>query len=120
MLTTDSTMAHRMEAARTDTLRLFALVRDEADLRRPPAPGFRPILWHLGHIAAYEAYWIIGRSKGTAVPSALYESLFDPIRTPREDANNLPPRGEIDAYLARVRGESLDYLGTPAGAEDRS
>src|SRR5438105_4209135 len=81
-----STMTRRMEAARTDTLRLFAMVANESDLRRPPAPGFRPILWHLGHIGAYEAYWILGKSKRVESPSARYEAIFDPIRTPREDA----------------------------------
>ena len=47
-----------------------------------------------------------------------YEEIFDPIKTPREDASNLPPRDEIDAYLSRVRAEALDYLETPEGSAD--
>jgi iron(II)-dependent oxidoreductase len=111
-------MAGAMERARAETLRLFALVPDEADLRRPPAPGFRPILWHRGHIGAYEAYWLLQSSKGEPSPSARFEAIFDPIKTPREDASDLPPLAEIDAYVAGIRARALDYLATPAGAAD--
>jgi iron(II)-dependent oxidoreductase len=111
-------MARMMDETRAETMRLFALVPDEADLRRPPSPGFRPILWHRGHIGAYEAYWILQHSKGDASPSERYEAIFDPIKTPREDASNLPPLDEIDAYLAGVRERSLAYLRTPEGAAD--
>ncbi len=111
-------IARLMEQTRAETMRLFALVPDEADLRRPPAPGFRPILWHRGHLGAYEAYWLLQKSKGDASPSDRFESIFDPIKTPREDASNLPPLAEIDAYLDTIRARSLDYLSTPAGAAD--
>jgi iron(II)-dependent oxidoreductase len=113
-----ASMARRMEETRARSLELFALVPDEADLRRAPAPGFRPILWHLGHLGAYEAYWVLQKSKGAPSPSAELESIFDPIKTPREDSSNLPAREVIDAYLERIRADVLDYLHTPAGAED--
>jgi iron(II)-dependent oxidoreductase len=69
-------------------------------------------------VGAYEAYWILQKSKGDPSPSARFESIFDPIKTPREDASNLPPLAEIDAYLAGVRARALDYLATPEGAAD--
>lgn len=113
----DSTrMQAALEGARAETMRLFALAADEADLRRPPAPGFRPILWHLGHIGAYEAYWLLQHAKGDPSPSPRFESLFDPVRTPREDASNLPPREEIDAYLAGIRASALEFLHTTASS----
>jgi iron(II)-dependent oxidoreductase len=111
-------MARLMERTRAETMRLFALVPDEADLRRPPAPGYRPILWHRGHVGAYEAYWILQKSKGDPSPHPRFEAIFDPIKTPREDASNLPPIAEIDAYLDSVRAAALDYLATPEGAAD--
>lgn len=111
-------MARMLEEARAETMRLFALVPDETDLRRPPAPGFRPILWHRGHIGAYEAYWILQHAKGDPCLSERYEAVFDPIKTPREDANNLPSIEEIDGYLDTVRIQALAYLHTPEGAAD--
>src|SRR5262245_53247179 len=83
--------AQRMEQTRAETMRLFAIVADETDLRLPPAPGFRPILWHRGHIGAYEAYWLLQQSKGDAPFNPEYQRIFDPINTPRDDARNLPP-----------------------------
>ncbi len=111
-------MARSMERARSETMRLFDLVPNEADLRRPPAPGFRPILWHRGHIAAYEAYWLLRQSKGDPSPHPEFEAIFDPIKTPRDDASNLPPLEEIDAYVSLVRGRAMEYLATPRGAAD--
>jgi iron(II)-dependent oxidoreductase len=99
-------------------MRLFSIVPDETNLRLPPAPGFRPIMWHRGHIGAYEAYWLLQRSKGEASPSAEFERIFDPIKTPRDDASSLPPLDEIEGYLASIRARALDYLGTPEGSAD--
>ncbi len=105
-------IAHRMNEAREDTFRLFDVVISEADLRRPPAEGFRPILWHMGHVGAFEHYWILQRVKGDPTISTRYDAIFDPIKTPREDANNLPPLPEIKDYLARVRRDALSFLAT--------
>ena len=111
-------MARLLEQTRAETLRLFALVPDEGDLRRPPSPGFRPIMWHRGHIGAYEAYWILQKSKGAPSPSADFEQIFDPIKTPREDSSSLPPLDEIDAYVGSIRASALDYLRSPEGRLD--
>jgi ergothioneine biosynthesis protein EgtB len=105
-------IARLMRESRENSLELFDLVIAESDLRKPPAEGFRPILWHLGHLGAFEGYWILQRAKGDPTISSRYDSIFDPIRTPKEDANNLPPVAEIKSYLARVREESLSFLAT--------
>ena len=100
-----------MQESRAETRRLlFEVVKAERDLRRQPAEGFRPILWHHGHVGAFESYWILQRVKGDASISPRYDLIFDPIRTPKDDSLNLPPVAEIDAYLDRVRGDVLDYL----------
>jgi iron(II)-dependent oxidoreductase len=111
-------MARLMEQTRAETLRLFSLVPNEDDLRRPPSPGFRPIMWHRGHIGAYEAYWLLQQSKGDPSPLPEFERIFDPIKTPREDSSSLPSLDEIDAYLSSIRAGALDYLGTRQGAVD--
>ena len=88
----------------------MGLVIDESDLRRSPGAGFRPLLWHLGHVGAFEGYWILQRVKGDPTISSRYDEIFDPIKTPREDSTNLPPIPEIESYLERVREEVLNFL----------
>jgi gamma-glutamyl hercynylcysteine S-oxide synthase len=103
-------MARLMRQSRRQTHELINLVKSETDLRRPPSEGFRPILWHLGHVGAFEGYWILQRVKRDPTISPSYDVIFDPIKTPRDDSSNLPPVREIEAYLARVREEVMDYL----------
>src|SRR5690348_1581639 len=103
-------MARLMQESRDETRRLlFDMVIAENDLRRQPATGFRPLLWHWGHVGAFESYWILQRVKGD--PSLLppYDLLFDPIKTPKDDSLNLPPVAEIDDYLRRARQAVLEY-----------
>ncbi len=102
--------AQLMRQSRERTHQLFDLAREESDLRRSPAEGFRPLLWHLGHVGAFEGYWILQRAKGDPTISARYDEIFDPIKTPREDSTNLPPVLEIESYLARVREDVLRFM----------
>ncbi|HEX8184846.1 MAG TPA: DinB family protein, partial [Blastocatellia bacterium] len=111
-------IADLMREARRNTHELFDLVISESDLRKQPAEGFRPILWHLGHIGAFEGYWILQRVKGDPAISSRYDQIFDPIKTPKEDASNLPPVAEIESYLARVREDTLGFLATVSPASD--
>ena len=101
-----------MREARPETHELFDLVKSEADLRRPPAEGFRPILWHLGHIGAFEGYWILQRVKGDPTISPAYDVIFDPIKTPRDDSTNLPAiRRDRKLPCTRAR-RSIRFSGT--------
>lgn len=100
----------QMNDSRRDSLDLFRVVKTEADLRRPPAGGFRPILWHMGHIGAFEEYWILQKIKGDSPISDRYNRIFDPIQTPREDSKNLPPIPEIESYLEWVRERVFNFL----------
>ncbi|MFP5265537.1 MAG: SUMF1/EgtB/PvdO family nonheme iron enzyme [Blastocatellia bacterium] len=111
-------IAHLMRESREISHELFEVVVAESDLRRPPAEGYRPILWHLGHMGAFEGYWILQRVKGDPSISPRYDAIFDPIRTPKEDANNLPPVAEIESYLARVREGTLGFLSTVSPDSD--
>ncbi len=104
-------MARLMQESRAMTHQLlFDVALAEKDLRRQPATGFRPILWHLGHVGAFESYWILQRVKGDASLSPHYDLIFDPIKTPKDDSLNLPPVAEIEEYLMQVRRNVLDYL----------
>src|SRR4028118_844374 len=100
-------IAEMLETTRAVTLRLFDMAAREEDLHESPGGGFRPVIWHLAHIGVFEAYWILQKAKGMDAPDARYERIFDPIATPRENSKNLPARREMEAYLTRVRDETL-------------
>lgn len=102
-------IANEMEQTRQCTLGLFDLAREE-HLHRSPGFGYRPIIWHLAHIGAFEEHWILQRAKGDAPLDQSYMRLFDPIKTPREESRDLPSRREMEEYLGRVRERTLSFL----------
>lgn len=91
-----------MTEARAHTFELFDLVR-ESELHQSPGLGFRPIIWHLAHIGVFEDYWLLQKLTGAQAINERYQSIFDPISTPRENSKNLPSRLEMEGYLASVR-----------------
>lgn len=102
----------RMQTSRDATLDLLDWVYDPARLQRSPGSGFRPMLWHLAHVGAFEEWWLLIKLRGDASIEPRYQILFDPIRTPREESEKLPDRSEIERYLARVRSRiELVYRG---------
>jgi gamma-glutamyl hercynylcysteine S-oxide synthase len=102
-------LAAALEETRARTLTLFDLAPD-SELRVSPGFGYRPVLWHLAHIGVFEAYWLLQKAGGQPAPDALYERIFDPIRTPREESKDLPARREMEEYLRRVREGALRQL----------
>jgi iron(II)-dependent oxidoreductase len=53
-----------LEEARAGTLALIAGLSEE-DLERVHSPIMSPLVWDLGHIAAYEDLWLAHRHGGT-------------------------------------------------------
>jgi iron(II)-dependent oxidoreductase len=102
-------IALMMAETRAETLRLFDLC-EERDLHLSPGFGYRPLLWHLAHIGVFESYWLLQKLRGLPAPDARYERIFDPIKTPREESKELPPRREMESYLRRVREGALASL----------
>lgn len=98
-----------LQTARRDTLALFDLA-SEAELHSSPGFGFRPVIWHLAHIGAFESYWIAQRIAGLPPVDERYERIFDPIKTPREQSKDLPSRREMEDYLRRARETTLTCL----------
>lgn len=106
MIATQPTPTQRrasFERLRARTLQLFDVATSEAVLARAPLPGFRPTLWHLAHIGAFEGYWILQRAAGQPSLNPQYDAVFDPIKTPRESLDALPSRAEMQAFLAETR-----------------
>jgi gamma-glutamyl hercynylcysteine S-oxide synthase len=87
--------------ARERTLQLVEPVSDE-DLDRVHDPLMSPLVWDLGHIAAYEDLWACHRAGGLDLLRPDLADLYDAFETPRAGRGELP-------YLQRA--EALDYLG---------
>ncbi len=79
-----------LEQARAGTLELVAGISDE-DLARVHSPIMSPLVWDLGHIAAYEDLWLGQRHAGLELLRPDLAELYDAFETPRA------VRGEIEA-----------------------
>jgi iron(II)-dependent oxidoreductase len=100
VLTRADDLVAELESQRERTLRLIAHLRD-ADLERVLDPIMSPLVWDLGHIAAYEDLWLNHRFAGEPLLRPELAEFYDAFETPRE------VRGEIE-ILDRAR--SLAYL----------
>ncbi len=67
------------------------------------------MLWHLAHIGAFEEWWLLIRLQHQPPLVPRYQILFDPIRTPREESEDLPERTEVENYLAKIRSQVEDH-----------
>jgi iron(II)-dependent oxidoreductase len=83
-------MLQAMDTAREQTLALVADL-DEQQLERVHSPIMSPLVWDLGHIAAYEDLWLGHRYGGLELLQPELATLYDAFETPRA------VRGEIEA-----------------------
>ena len=84
--------------ARERTLWLVDSV-SEADLERVHDPLMSPLVWDLGHIAAFEDLWVSGRGTGMAPLRPDLMEVYDATETPRAHRGDLPylrRRGALD------------------------
>ena len=97
--------------ARERTLALVASVR-EADMDQVHDPLMSPLVWDLGHIAAFEDLWLAQRAGGQAPLRENLWEVYDASESPRSDRGNLPylRTVEVKEFMAAVRGRSLDAL----------
>lgn len=100
-----------MDSARERTLQLVAPLSVE-QLERVHSPIMSPLVWDLGHIAAYEDLWMAHRHGGMELLRPDLAGLYDAFETPRAI------RGEIEAldpesareYMATVRERTAETL----------
>jgi gamma-glutamyl hercynylcysteine S-oxide synthase len=101
-----------LDDARTGTLELIAELSDD-DLERVHSPIMSPLVWDLGHIAAYEDLWLVQRLAGQAelLRGDLAE-LYDAFETPRAVRGEIEALGPAEArdYLAAVRARTAAAL----------
>ncbi len=100
-----------LEEARERTLLLVNGVSDE-DLDRVHDPLMSPLVWDLGHIAAYEDLWI-ARDTGSELLRPDLAELYDAFETPRGERGELAylRRDDALAFMETVRERSLSVLG---------
>src|SRR3954468_5966403 len=96
--------AEALAEARSRTLALVEPVSDE-DLDRVHDPLMSPLVWDLGHIAAYEDVWGGHRAGGPDPLRPALADLYDAFETPRAKRGDLPylRRPEALECLAEVR-----------------
>jgi iron(II)-dependent oxidoreductase len=100
-----------LEEARERTLTLVASVSDE-DLERVHSTLMSPLVWDLGHIAAFEDLWIVHRHGERPLLRGDLADVYDAFETPRAGRGDLPflrPE-EAREYLAEVRERTVDVI----------
>jgi iron(II)-dependent oxidoreductase len=100
-----------LEEARARTLALVASVSDE-DLVKVHSTLMSPLVWDLGHIAAFEDLWLVHRLAGEPMLRADYAEIYDAFETPRAARGELEFLGPTDArdYLAAVHERVLELF----------
>jgi iron(II)-dependent oxidoreductase len=106
-----SALAEDLQQARERTLTLVAELTDE-QLEKVHSKLMSPLVWDLGHIAAFEDLWIAHRLGGLALLRDDLMDVYDAFETPRAHRGDLPflrPR-EAREFLEAVRERTLTLL----------
>ncbi len=106
-----SDTVHALEEARSRTLALVASISDQ-DLIKVHSPLMSPLVWDLGHIAAFEDLWLVHRVGSQQMLRPDMVATYDAFETPRADRGELdfltPP--EARQYLEDVHDRALELL----------
>jgi gamma-glutamyl hercynylcysteine S-oxide synthase len=97
--------------ARERTLALIAGLSDE-QLERVHSPIMSPLVWDLGHIAAYEDLWLAHRHAGLELLRPELAELYDAFETPRAVRGEIETLGPAEAksYLSNVRARVVEAI----------
>jgi iron(II)-dependent oxidoreductase len=100
-----------LEAARERTHALIAHLNDE-QLQQVQSPLMSPLVWDLGHIAAYEDLWLAHRHGELELLRPQLADLYDAFETPRAIRGNIEALGPRDAhaYLEAVRTRTVETI----------
>ncbi|MDO8213020.1 ergothioneine biosynthesis protein EgtB [Conexibacter sp. CPCC 206217] len=93
---------------RARTLQLVGHLDDET-LEQVHSPLMSPLVWDLGHIAAYEDLWAVRNFAGEPLLRPDLAQLYDAFETPRAERGDIPflRRNEALEYLEAVRARTL-------------
>jgi iron(II)-dependent oxidoreductase len=100
-----------LQEARERTLTLVAAVSDD-DLERVHSTLMSPLVWDLGHIAAFEDLWLVHRYGERTPLHGELADVYDAFETPRADRGDLPflRPDEAREYLAEVHERTIDVI----------
>jgi gamma-glutamyl hercynylcysteine S-oxide synthase len=100
-----------MASVRERTLALVSALGDE-QLRQVYSPLMSPLVWDIGHIAAYEDLWLAQRHGGLDLLRPDLADAYDAFETPRAVRGDIEILGPADAhaYLEAVRGRAVAVL----------
>ncbi len=106
-----STCRDALAEGRARTLALVDPVEAD-DLDRVHDPLMSPLVWDLGHIAAFEDLWLAQRAGGLQPLRPDLAAVYDAGDTPRSDRGDIPYLRRDDAidYMDAVRERSLAVL----------
>jgi gamma-glutamyl hercynylcysteine S-oxide synthase len=109
--TTAADAVQASQEARERTLALVASVSDR-DLERVHSKLMSPLVWDLGHIAAFEDLWLTHRWGNRLLLRPDLAAMYDAFESPRAVRSELPLLGRAAAreYLADVRIGTLDVI----------
>src|SRR5438067_7520419 len=85
-----------LDEARERTLALVESISDH-DLERVHSTLMSPLVWDLGHIAAFEDLWLVHRYGGRPLLHEDLAEVYDAFETPRARRGKLPFLGAADA-----------------------
>ncbi len=108
-----------LHETRDRTLALVAHLSAD-DLERVTDPILSPLVWDLGHIAAFEDLWLCHRHGGLDLLRPETMELYDAFETPREVRGDIPllDAAEAHRYLADVRERALEVVARSQCAGD--
>jgi len=104
-------LVEALGAARERTLALVAPLSEER-LEATFSPLMSPLVWDLGHIAAFEDLWLVHRHGGRPLLRAELAELYDAAETPRSHRGRVPLPGARAAreYLDAVRARTREVI----------
>ena len=102
--TRTESVLERLDEARRQTMALVSGLGD-AQLERSYSHLMSPLVWDLGHIAAYEELWLAHRLGGEPLAHPELSARYDAFETPRAERVDIDYlRGEeCRAYMLAVR-----------------
>ncbi|MFZ1993954.1 MAG: DinB family protein, partial [Solirubrobacteraceae bacterium] len=100
-----------LREARERTLELVAPFSDD-ELERVHSTLMSPLVWDLGHIAAFEDLWLVHRLGGEPLLREELADVYDAFETPRAGRGELPFLRPPEArdYLQEVRERALSVI----------
>ncbi len=108
---TSAEASDALRETRDRTLALVASVSD-CDLERQHSKLMSPLVWDLGHIAAFEDLWLVHRYGGRPLLREDLAEVYDAFETPRAGRGDLPflRADEARRYLDDVRERTIEVI----------